>query len=236
MLKSVFVPNKTNSYAWVNILFIILLLVIGKIEPYAILFGYFIETIVIGFFNVLKMYVTYKHNDSKAPIIANILFFIAHYGGFVAIQSVFVFAIFSFGDSAIINEPFNLIVNYKMVLSLEGIKYFLPILIGSQLMKYVFDFIQPKKYMKFKVKDIMFKPYFRIVIQQFTVIIASFFMIFSGGSVLAATLLILLRFIVDFLFVAIKEESQFLDYLVDKLDDGKQSKEQLRKQLLAITE
>ena len=93
MLKSVFYPNKTNSFAWVNVLFLIFLVTIGKVEAYAVLFGYFFESIIIGLFNVVKMYLSYKHNDKKASIFFSIPFFIVHYGGFIAIQSIFLFGI-----------------------------------------------------------------------------------------------------------------------------------------------
>lgn len=236
MLKSVFYPNKANSYAWVNVFLLIVLVAIGKVEAYAILFGYFLETVIIGVFNIFKMYLCYRHNDRNASILGTIIFFVIHYGGFVAIQSIFLFAIFSFGGGSFVNEPFNLIENFEAVMQLDGMDIILTILVGTQLMKFIFDFILPKKYELFTVNEMMFKPYFRIFIQQFTVILGSFFMVFSEASVMAAMLLILLRFIVDFLFVAIRENSNFLGYVINRLYNGKVSKPDLKKQLLLLTE
>ncbi|WP_179343956.1 DUF6498-containing protein [Winogradskyella ursingii] len=236
MLKSVFYPNKANSYAWANVFLLIVLVAIGKVEAYAILFGYFLETIIIGIFNIFKMYLAYRHNDKKASIFGTIVFFIMHYGGFVAIQSIFLFAIFSFGKNSFINEPFNIIENFEAVMKLDGMDLILTILVGTQLIKFILDFLMPKKYELFTVNEIMFKPYFRIFIQQFTVIIGSFFIVFSEGSVMAAMLLIFLRFIVDFLFVAIREDSKFLGYVINRIYNGKVSKPELKKQLLLITE
>lgn len=236
MLKSVFYPSKTNSYAWVNVFAIITLVAIGRVEAYSVLFGYFLETIFIGVFNIVKMYYSYKFYDKKNSIVASILFFIVHYGGFIAIQSIFLFAIFSTGNNSFIKEPFNIIENFRIVLNLEGMPIILTLLIGTQFMKFFFDFLIPRKYEKFKVKEIMFKPYFRIIIQQFTVIIASFFMVFPTASILAAMLLIFLRFVVDFILVAIKEDSRVLDYIANKVDDGKVDKKELRKQILLFTE
>ena len=236
MLKSVFYPNKTNSFAWVNVLFLIFLVTIGKVEAYAVLFGYFFESIIIGLFNVVKMYLSYKHNDKKASIFFSIPFFIVHYGGFIAIQSIFLFGIVSIAGDVSFKEPFNVLANFQKVLEIEGVPIVLALLVGTQLMKFIFDFLVPKKYNQFKVNEIMFKPYFRIFIQQFTVILGSFFMVFSNGSIVAAVLLIIFRFIVDFIFIAIKEDSEILERIVDKLHDGKISKSEIRKQLLLFTE
>ena len=237
MLKSVFIPNKTNSYAWFNLVFIILLIVLGKISTIIVLFGYFLETIIIGIFNIFKMYAC-RHQTDEKSIWFYIPFFIVHYGGFIAIQSVFLFAIFSISGGDLIKEPFNLIENYTTLLKLEGLPVMLLILVVGQIIKYYFDFIQPKKYRLFKVGEIMFKPYLRIFIQQFVVILGGFFMAFSGASIITAVILVLVRFFVDFCLASIREDSLFLDYLVDKMydDKGKMTKEEFRKQLLLFSE
>ncbi|TCK66897.1 hypothetical protein DFQ05_2183 [Winogradskyella wandonensis] len=240
MLKSVFIPNKANSYAWVNLLFIIFLVAIDKIEAHAVLFGYFLETIIIGVFNIFKMYLcrnTYiEDNEKNDSIWFLIPFFVVHYGGFVAIQSIFLFAIFSISGNGFIKEPFNLIDNFNALLQLEGMLLMLLVLTVSQLLKFYFDFLKIEKFHQFTANEVMFKPYLRIFIQQFVVIIGSFFMMLSGAPIFAAILLILLRFVVDFLLVAIRENSHVLDYLVNKLHDGKVDKSTLRRQLLLFSE
>jgi len=155
---------------------------------------------------------------------------------FVAIQSIFVFVVIGIDGTKLIKEPFNIIENYIMMLDLQGMEYMLPLLITTQLVKFLLDFMHPKKYLEFTVQEIMFKPYVRIFVQQFTVIIAMFFIIFSNVSVIAALLLILFRTIVDFSFASIRKNGKFLDYLVDKSYNGKETKEELRKKLLLISE
>ena len=236
MLKSVFIPNKTNAFAWGNVLFLMLLVALGRIEAYAVLFGYFLETIIIGVFNCFKMYACHKNNDKGSSVFKYILFFIAHYGFFIAVQSIFVFAFFSFDSDSFVKEPFHLISNFKAVLQLEGMPLILLVLTITQLVKYIFDFHLPKKYLRYNVKEIMFKPYLRIVIQQFAVILAGFFIIISSGSIAAAMLLIIIRAIVDFILVGIREQSKILEYFVEKSYDGKTPKSELRKQILLFTE
>jgi len=68
MLTSVFIPNQNNSYAWINLIFLVTFLLLGIIETYTVLFGYFLETIIIGVFNVFKMVVASKHDGSGNSI------------------------------------------------------------------------------------------------------------------------------------------------------------------------
>ncbi|WP_406684625.1 DUF6498-containing protein [Seonamhaeicola sp. MEBiC1930] len=236
MYSIIFRPNRYNSFAWTNIIALLLLLYFGKIEPYTVLFGYFLETIIIGVFNTFKMYVSSRHHKSEKSIAFLIPFFIIHYGFFIAVQSIFVFVLMGDSDVISIKEPFHLITNYGIVFKLEGIEYIMGLLFTTQLAKYIFDFILPKKYLQFTPEEIMFKPYVRILIQQFAVILAMFFIMFSNADVMAAILLILIRAAVDFFLVAIRENEALLDRIVDKMYDGKTSKEELRKQLILYSE
>ncbi|AJR04698.1 DUF6498-containing protein [Siansivirga zeaxanthinifaciens] len=236
MLASVFIPNRYNAFAWLNILFLILLICLGKIAPYAVVFGYFLETIIIGLFNIVKMILASKKDDSGSSIWFLVPFFIFHYGMFVAVQSVFAFVIIGIGGQSFINEPFDLIDNYTKIVSLEGMEYILPLFVITQLLKLIFDFVLTNKNRVFTASEIMTKPYVRIFIQQFVVILAMFFIMFSESGVIAAVLLVLFRGVVDFFMAAIREHQVLLDRVVDKIYDGKTSKEKLRKQLLLFSE
>ncbi|TXG34713.1 DUF6498-containing protein [Seonamhaeicola maritimus] len=236
MYSIIFKPNRYNSFAWTNIVALLLLLYFGKVEPYTVIFGYFLETIIIGVFNVIKMYISSKHHKSEKSVAFLIPFFIFHYGFFIAVQSIFVFVIMEFGDVISVKEPFDLITNYGLVFKLKGMEYIIGLLLVTQLAKYVFDYIQPQKYLRFTPEEIMFKPYVRILIQQFAVILAMFFIMFSNADVMAAILLILIRAIVDFFLVGIRDNEALLNRIVDKMYDGKTSKEELKKQLILFSE
>lgn len=236
MLKSVFIPNKINAYAWLNVLFLILLLALGKIDPVTVLFGYFLETIIIGIFTIFKMYLASKHDGSGKTIWFLIPFFMFHYGMFVAIQSIFIFAIIGISDSQLIKEPFHVIENYTIILELKGMGLVLLLMAITQTIKFVFDFLEPKKHLGFTASEIMVMPYVRIIIQQFAVIIAMFFIIFSQADVIAAILLICIRAFVDFFLIALKENAPLLNFLAKKLEDGKTSRAKIKKQLLLFSE
>ena len=236
MIKSIFIPNKTNSFVWLNLIILLGLLSSGYIEPYTVLFGYFLETIIIGVFNCFKIYKCHKYDKESKSLLFQILFFCFHYGFFIAVQSIFLFGIFGLSNTADFKEPFHLIENFKLVLQLEGIDIVIYVMIFTQLVKYLIDFILPKKYLEFKVRDVFFKPYLRIVIQQFVVILGSLFIVLSSAPYIAAVLLIVIRFLLDLFLVSIKKDSKILDYLVEKSYDGKTSKEELRKQYEVFTE
>lgn len=238
MLKSILYPNAQTAFVWLSAIYLIFLLIIGKADAMTILFVYFLETLIIGVFNVFKMYFTisYGKKDSSGGGFAMIFFFMFHYGFFVAVQSIFAFALFSIEENGLFKEPFDIFENYWKILQLENIQYALPAIVIAHLGNFIFDFLKNDKYLKFEVQEIMFKPYVRIFIQQFVVIISFFFIVFGKAGILAAILLIGIRLIIDLCLDAIKENSEFLDYLSEKLANEKASKEEVKKQLINYTE
>jgi len=236
LLKSIIIPSKANAFIWLNLLILVVFLVAGLVEPYAILFGYFLETIIIGIFNCFKIYKCHQYDKKSKGLLFHILFFCFHYGFFIAVQSVFLFGIFSFSKTFQINEPFHLIENFQLVLGLKGIPIMILVLFFTQFIKYFIDFILPKKYLDFSVNDVFFKPYLRIFIQQFVVILGSFFIIFSASPVIAALILIVIRFLIDLFLISIKKDSKTLDYLVEQSYNGKISKDELKKQYEIFSE
>ncbi|KOY51893.1 DUF6498-containing protein [Polaribacter dokdonensis] len=237
MFKNIFCPTPQNAFIWLSSIYLLFLLYLGKANAITILFAYFLETILIGVFNVLKMVWTIYWGKSTSKQFSLVLFFLVHYGFFVAIQSIFGFALFGFTKNPIINEPFNLIENYSTILQLEDIQYALPAIIFMHLGKFISDFIGQKKYLKFTAKELMFKPYLRIFIQQFVVIISFFFIVFDeGAGIIAAILLISFRLIIDLFFEAIRENNSLINDLSVKLANEKLSADEIKKQLISYTE
>ena len=241
MLKSILFPSKQNIITWFFAIYLLYLLYAGKISGLTVLFVYFIETIIIGLFNTAKMFVilTFGKKEKNNKFIFRygiILFFIVHYGFFIAIQSVFGFTLFETEGSIKIGEPFNLIENYTNLLSFDGIQYALPVLFFNHMNWFITGFLYEKKYHLFTAKEMMFKPYLRIFIQQFVVIISLGLMLTIQKAVLVGILLIILRLLIDLMLEAIKMNSKLLDALAEKLENEKASKEEIKKQLIIFTE
>lgn len=56
MLKNIFYPTIQNAFVWISAIYLSILLIIGKADAMIILFAYFLEAIIIGVFNVLKLF------------------------------------------------------------------------------------------------------------------------------------------------------------------------------------
>ena len=198
-------PNDHNKFIWLNALTLLALLITGLVDPFAIVMVYFLETLAIGLIHFYKIYFVGKYSASQKQVkTANPtfkrFFFLVHYTFFVAVQSIFVFAIFQMADSNI-KEPFNLIANYKYVLTLKGMGYALISICIFLIIQNYFSFFRNKLYHLYTIDRLFFQPYLRILIQQFTVIMAMFFLVFFPSGIMAAILLIIFRLFVDLLGV-----------------------------------
>ena len=195
------IPNKHNLFVWLNAIFLITLLLIGKADPLTIVMAYFLETLIIGIVNVFKMFMVISTNPKGEKDYGLIIFFIFHYTFFVAVQLIFVFVFLGMSDSNI-KEPFNLIENITYTMSLKGMVIVLTSILIYNLADYYFNFIVPKFYKKTTTTKLFSRPYPRIVVQQFAVILGGFFIIFSSGLFAVAILLILFRTFIELLFLS----------------------------------
>ena len=99
MLKDILYPTKGNLFVWVNAGYLILLISIGVVPTITVVFAYFLESIVVGLLNMVKMTVTIlfgrtqKADNNSGIAYFQTIFFAIHYGGFVAIQSIFAFVL-----------------------------------------------------------------------------------------------------------------------------------------------
>ncbi|MBI9040389.1 DUF6498-containing protein [Lutibacter sp.] len=200
------VPTKQNSFVYLNALFLLYLLIIGKVDPLTIVTAYFLETAIVGVVYVFKMYtiISFGNKKEKNPSYSNyslILFFIVHFSFFIAIQLIFVFAFLTITDNNI-KEAFNILENIKYVLTYKGITFVLISITAYNFADYVFNFIIPKKYETSSLNKIFTEPYIRIFVQQFTVIVSGFFIVFSSGITVVAIILIIFRTLIEIYFIA----------------------------------
>ena len=171
---------------------------------------YCLETILIGFFTLLKMGITgaiKKKDDwqtqggttTKQPAIFFMLFFLVHYGMFVAIQMGLFFGVSSIGKEN--NISFFNFFNKWPVLITNDAYIMLGVFIVSYAYKHLTEFVLSGEYRTASIGYLMFQPYGRIIVQQATVIIGSMFLSFGAGKV----------FILVFAFIKIFFEV-FMDF------------------------
>lgn len=241
MWKALLFPTKYNAVLWANALFLLLLLIFNLADPLTIVFAYFLETIIIGIFHLLKLALVSKFGQKSTDPnmqltgIPLMLFFTVHYGMFVAIQSIFAFTLFQ-GTVPGFKDGFYLIHNYTYILGSAGMPIILTSIFINNLSYFYTNFWRNGKYKEYAPDNIMMKPYVRIFIQQFVVILAFFFfMLFNSGYV-AAILLIVFRLFVDLVLFSVKKNGKLLVLLTEKIAKSPEDYPKVKKQLQEYSE
>lgn len=190
-----------------------MLLVVGRTTPFVVVIAFFLETVIIGIVQLFKLVTTisYHKNYTKPQPKNNhyviIFFFMFHYGVFIAVQLVFVFTLLQLGDNNF--EAFNLINNIKYALNMKGMTLILSSILFFNLIDYYANHILNKSYQKQTVDTLFIQPYKRIFVQQFAVIIGSFFIIFNVAMMVMALIIIGIKTFIDLNFIANPEHSLF---------------------------
>ena len=109
------------------------------------------------------------------------LFFLVHYGMFVAIQMGMFFAVSGIGDQSGISF-FNFFYKWPTLINKE-IMIMLAVFIVSYGFRNLKEFILSGEYRTASLSYLMFQPYARIFVQQMTVILGSIFLSFGAGKV-----------------------------------------------------
>ncbi len=241
MLKDILLPNTKNFYVWGNSVFLLLLLAVNFVEPVTVVFAYFFETIIIGVFHILKLWLIIamgnanKENGNTAKGFSLIPFFIFHYGMFVVVQSIFAFTFFEIAVPGI-SSGFNLIHNYGVLLNEKGMGIVLASIFFTNLTYFYNNFLANKKFREYSANEIFFKPYIRIFIQQFAVLFSGFFFVIFAAHYVAAILLILLRLPVDLIMVAIEKNSPVFDEAMKKYSNSHDHYLEMRKKYQQFSE
>lgn len=163
----------------------------GKWNPYEVFMVYALETIIVGFFTLVKMGIVTIvrktdtwYNKGNSRVVSGLffmLFFLFHYGMFVAIQTGIFLSISGISDKFHVGF-FEFFLHWPTY-----IKGNLLIMLLGFIISYCFslywNFLRPGLYRIIPMTILMFQPYGRIFIQQFTVIIGSIFLSFGAGKI-----------------------------------------------------
>lgn len=167
---------------------------------------YCLESVIVGLMTIGRMTLTGLFASSSSQTSTNsgsawvglVLFFIVHYGFFLAIQMGIFFGVSNMIPRA--RGPFETIQAIPSVMSLQSWMMLLA-LWAAYMMDLVMNFMIPKKFHETNIYMEMFRPYPRVVVQQFVVIIGSFFLLFGAAKIFIAV------------FIAVKlwvEQSKFM--------------------------
>jgi hypothetical protein len=152
---------------------------------------YCLETILVGFFTLLKMGIvtairktdTWYNGASRTRLhgLFFMIFFLMHYGTFVAIQMGIFFSVSKLVPDGNISL-FSFFYKWPQLLTRDSF-YMLAAYIISYGFSMVYNFILSGQYRSVSLMEVMFQPYIRIFIQQVTVILGSMFLTFGAGKI-----------------------------------------------------
>jgi hypothetical protein len=149
---------------------------------FSLMFLYWSENVVIGFFTVLKMFfskggsVSGTSPELKAFFIP---FFVVHFGLFTLVHGIFVIILF-----------------HSLQFNLLGVTIgFLSICL-SHLTSFMTNFISKGEYLKQSPESLFFSPYKRVIVMHLTVIFGAIFVL-NNYSFAAVVILVVLKTVTD---------------------------------------
>jgi hypothetical protein len=181
---------------------------------------YAMETLIVGILTILKLLIItiYKRQDTwhnkgqttQQSGIFFILFFIAHFGIFAAVQTT----IFSqvAGITPANSGPMHFFFHWWEYIN-EDIAWMLGGFVISYLARDFLPFLFRREYKTVSMMRLMFQPYGRVLIQQFTVILGSMFLSFGLGKVF-----ILVFALAKIAFEVFADFNRLLDKTMNDLD------------------
>jgi hypothetical protein len=153
---------------------------------------YCIETIIIGFFTLTKLGIAtairkkdwWENNGSKTMVsgLFFMLFFLVHYGLFVGVQTSIFFGVISMHDDSAPSNIIEFMLHPNKYLGSEGWLLLCAFVFGYGY-ENLMHFIINNDYRTKSFARIMFEPYMRIFVQQFTVILGSFVLMFNADKI-----------------------------------------------------
>jgi hypothetical protein len=172
---------------------------------FLIIFLFWSENLIIGFFNIFKLILAQGQESSIARKISTVPFFLIHYGGFCAGHGVFVVSVFGKWANADLKDFHNFI--HDIFIDEKAI-YAVMALFVSHGLSFLYNYLLKGERKKATIHKLMTAPYSRIFILHLTLIFGAFLVIQFKTPEAGLALLIILKIGVD-LSAHLKERSRF---------------------------
>ncbi|MBN1948478.1 MAG: hypothetical protein JW784_01920, partial [Candidatus Cloacimonetes bacterium] len=164
-------------------------------QVFTILFLFWLENVIIGFYNVLKMLLARPENaPSWLAKIFLVPFFTFHYGFFTLIHGLFV--ILLFGGNFITSD----LPTPDLVLSIiikQKISYAFLALFLSHGLSFLLNYLGKGEYTQANLQELMTTPYSRIVVLHLVIILGGFIVMALKSPLSGLILLIVLKIYTD---------------------------------------
>jgi hypothetical protein len=177
----------------------------------AIVLLYWIENLIIGLLNILRMILVKVESHSKQfQKLFMIPFFCMHFGGFCAVHGFFLLTFFKIGSAEEAFSPSSpwmgplifLQLLYSVVMQLwhgrpPGLEWPVLGLAISHGLSFVKNFLLEQEYLTLKINEIMMRPYKRIVLMHVAIIAGGVFIMKMGSPVGLLCVLIFVKIGMD---------------------------------------
>lgn len=166
---------------------------------------YWIENVVIGGFNILKILVS-GFTKSRALAVAAVFlsaFFVFHYGLFTFVHGIFVFAMFSMSDVVHAGldpnaAPDDVLTNVAALVNADSDLYWSVVaLVAVQAGWFVFHWLLFGHWRTASPITQMYEPYGRIFVLHMTIIVATLPVIILGEPMFAVLVLAVLKSVME---------------------------------------
>lgn len=160
-------------------------------DIFSIMILYWLESAVVGFFNILKME---KINSYKfTPLVP---FFIVHYAIFMFVHLFFILKFFqaNLGQVTEYLEAAKIVFKY-----LESLFVSTAFLFLSHGLSFMFNFIRKREFINFSLRQQMILPYKRIIIMHLVIILVAIGFVYNdyNQTLSAVVFLVVLKTIFD---------------------------------------
>ena len=161
---------------------------------FPLLLLYWLENVVVGAFNVLKMLLAKPAEPVYwAGKLFLIPFFIVHFGGFTFVHGVLVVAFF--GPKGI--QPFDLLTAVPAAIRANQLGWGLLSLIASHGFSFYWNYVKNGEYQRASLQALMGQPYGRVIVLHLTVLFGGWIVMLLGSPVGALLVLVALKTAAD---------------------------------------
>lgn len=165
-------------------------------KVFTILFLFWFENLVIGFYNILKILAN-KPTDATNWIAKLFMlpFFSLHYGIFTLVHGVFVIAMFGHEQFSSHDFPDPLLV--LQILKQNNLLIPILAIFISHGLSYLINYIGKKEFTTTTLTELMGKPYARVVILHLVILIGGILVLVLHLSLAGLFLLVILKILLD---------------------------------------
>lgn len=160
-------------------------------DLFSILFFYWLESAVVGVYNIARMAMT----SAQGHKLSGILFFMVHYSVFMLGHGFFLYGLFS----PIAVETVTVVLGILALSVSHGVSF-------------AVNFVGHKEYERVSLSEQMVAPYGRIMVMHITIILCAFLLNLFGSPQITLVLLVFLKIIID-VFAHLKEHQKLGTYV-----------------------